>query len=405
VVKNENGEKTHSLWRLDLAARWLRPHSSSCRSERFAKRTRSLSRAGTKARRDEMGQDPIDVVCAGMYRACSTWQYEVVAHLLEHFRDGKRLGYLTCEQYAALLRADALVQPPAPHGSRCWRVVKSHEGDRSFARALAAGRARAVYAHRDVRDVVFSLMHKRAMTFDQLLRQGMIHQILANDRFWMAQPDILVQRYDDLLADPIRGVKELARHLDIALAESEAARIAELYSRESNRARSQALERRLKESGVNLESAASVQICDPTTLLHWNHMRQSGAGSWRTSATPSDRAILHRLCGRWLKARGYPPDPTPTHKVSLSPRALGALARQEASLMVGRLTFLMRTASQRLPATARTVKHILGMPEQTNAGATAWSDPVPSHPVASRPGAGSIASVSEFSPSESVTVK
>ena len=25
----------------------------------------------------------LDVICAGMYRACSTWQYEVAAHLVE----------------------------------------------------------------------------------------------------------------------------------------------------------------------------------------------------------------------------------------------------------------------------------------------------------------------------------
>ena len=61
-----------------------------------------------------------------------------------------------------------------------------------MARELAAGRACALYAYRDVRDVVFSLMHKRGKTFEEILRQGMIHQILANDRFWMAQPSVLV---------------------------------------------------------------------------------------------------------------------------------------------------------------------------------------------------------------------
>ena len=210
-----------------------------------------------------------------MYRACSTWQYEVAAHLIEQYLGGRRLGYLTGEQYAALMRSDAVEHDDAQRDKTAdWRVVKSHEGDRSFARALAEERAIAVYAYRDVREVVFSLMHKRGMTFEQLLRQGMIHQILANDRFWMARPDVLVQRYEDLLADPTRGVIELARHLGIRLEESEAARIAAEYSHESNRARTEALRRRLQEAGVDLESAANAQICDPKTLLHWNHIRQ-----------------------------------------------------------------------------------------------------------------------------------
>src|SRR5947209_10846769 len=106
----------------------------------------------------------MDVLCVGMYRACSTWQYEVIAHLLERHRGGERLGYVDGEQYAALDRR-------AGTGTGAgWRVLKSHEGHRSFARALAGGRAVAVYAYRDVRDVVFSLMHKRGIRFEQLVR-------------------------------------------------------------------------------------------------------------------------------------------------------------------------------------------------------------------------------------------
>ena len=134
----------------------------------------------------------VDVICCGMYRACSTWQYEVVTHLLEHHRDGQRLGYLTGEQFEKLVRLQT-----AKNGSLAktrWRVFKSHEGNRRFAGSLAQGRAIAVYAYRDVRDVVFSLMHKRGLSFEQLLRQGMIHQVLANDRFWTHQPNVLIQR-------------------------------------------------------------------------------------------------------------------------------------------------------------------------------------------------------------------
>src|SRR6185312_2948705 len=101
----------------------------------------------------------MDVFCVGMYRACSTWQYEVIAHLLERHRGGRRLGYVMGEEYVA---------PDAPgQAARPWRVLKSHEEHRRFAEALAEGRARAIYAHRDIRDVVFSLMHKRGVRFEE----------------------------------------------------------------------------------------------------------------------------------------------------------------------------------------------------------------------------------------------
>ncbi len=386
-MKNPDHQQGSSRLRPDLAARLF----SRQRPSFLGVVRRDSRRPSTPAQRarkttalPEPEQYPLDVVCAGMYRACSTWQYEVVAHLIERAYDGRRLGYLTVEQYTQLRETDAANGPSAPGSPRIWRAVKSHEGDRSFSRALAEGRALAVYAYRDVRDVVFSLMHKRGVTFEQLLRQGMVHQILANDRFWMRQPDALIQRYEDLLADPIGGVKELARHVGIALDESEAAQIASEYSPESNRARADALRKQLEEAGVDLNSASNVQICDSKTLLHWNHMRPGQSGSWRSSATAGQRVLLNRLCGRWLKARGYPNDPIAPSRTELSRRSIRERLRSEADLWAGRLTFAIRSSSQRFPATARAIKRLLGMPSQTAAGATAWADPVPSHPSTGR---------------------
>jgi hypothetical protein len=317
----------------------------------------------------------IDVLCAGMYRACSTWQYEVAAHLVEEHRNGKRLGYLASNEYSALVRSDA-------ERGTTWSVIKAHEGEPAMARELSASRARALYVHRDVRDVVFSLMHKRGKSFEQILRQGMIHQVLANDRFWMNQPNVLVQRYDDLISEPARGVTELASHLGIALKDGEAERIADLYSQESNRARTEALRQKLEQAGLDLENAGNTQICDPASLLHWNHMRQKGATSWRTTATPQQIAILHRLCGRWLKARGYSLDGMRTRRWDFRANGLQDAIRGEVDIMVGRLNYLVRTTSVRFPKTATAVKRKLGMPVDSKAGATIWADPIPTRPAA-----------------------
>ncbi len=335
--------------RLDLAGRLFRPHWRLFRGTRASSSEPGANRG---RRRDagsiESSQHPLDVICGGMYRACSTWQYEVAAHLIEQYLGGQRLGYLTGDQYAALLRSDALEhdQRTGPKHAGGGSSSRTKGTDRSPARSPrnAGWRSMPIVT---CAKWSFRLMHKRGMTFEQLLRQGMIHQILANDRFWMAQPDVLVQRYEDLLADPTRGVIELARHLGIRLEESEAARIAALYSHESNKARTEALRRRLQEAGVDLESAANAQICDPTTLLHWNHIRQGDAKSWRTLANPRQRRVLERLCGRWLRARGYSADYSEPGKARVSVREL---VRAEVDIVVGRATFLIRTTSLRYPA-------------------------------------------------------
>jgi hypothetical protein len=318
-----------------------------------------------------------DVICAGMYRACSTWQYEVAAHLAEEHRGGERLGYLASGAYTALLAEEAERAPAAPQAIRGFRVIKAHEGERAMASELRAGRACALYAYRDVRDVVFSLMHKRGKTFEEILRQGMIHQILANDRFWMAQSNVLVQRYEDLISESARGVTELATHLGFALGAGEAERIAALYSQESNRARTEALKQRLEHAGLDLENNGNTQICDPSSLLHWNHMREKNAASWRTLATPQQIAILHRLCGRWLESHGYSLEGKPAFKSDLSLNGLRGWFQNEVDVMVGFANFLVRTTSLRFPKTARTVKRALRMPVERNAGATVWADAIP----------------------------
>jgi hypothetical protein len=346
---------------------------------------RSRADRGARSFRPDRGpSDPgrrdADVICAGMYRACSTWQYEVVAHLLERHRDGRRLGYLTGEQYHELVRADtAKTGSSARTGQRAF---KSHEGDRCFARALAEGRAVAVYAYRDVRDVVFSLMHKRGLTFEQLLRQGMIHQVLANDRFWTRQPNVLIQRYEEILADPIGSVRALADHLGIVLDENEAARIADAYSLESNKARTEALRRRLEQAGMDLKTAANAQICDSDTLLHWNHVRNGGS-SWSAEATPRQRRALQRLCGRWLQSRNYALRPASSGSSAVADPHLNMrdLIRIETDLLAGWLNHQVRSASQRFPRLAVAVKRLLGIPTPAQVGATVWSESKSESPV------------------------
>jgi hypothetical protein len=320
---------------------------------------------------------PVDVICAGMYRACSTWQYEVVAHLLEHHRGGRRLGYLMPEEYARAQQSPGTAEgEPTAIPGECWRVFKSHDGHPCFARAIAQRRAIAIYAYRDVRDVVFSLMHKRRLTFEPLLRQGMIHQVLANDRFWTRQPDVLIQSYDAIVADPVGAVRELARHLGIEPAEGEAERIADEYSLAANKARTEALQRQLEQTGMDLSEEANSLICDPATLLHWNHMRDGRSGSWFVESTPRQKVILQRMCGRWLTSRGYPLVPeSASHDSMAVPRlSIGEGIRIEVEILRGWFSFQLREVSQRFPRLAATARRALGIKSPTEVGARVWSE-------------------------------
>ena len=201
----------------------------------------------------------MDMFCCGMYRSCSTWQYDVAQAILrsESFNNTglevEACGYLTGPEYAEFRRAT--------RSRGVIRLFKGHEGHPSYTRAMFRGRAVGLYAHRDVRDVLFSLMFKRRQTFQEILKTGMVHQILVNDRFWRLHPQVMVQRYDDIMA----------------------------------------------ERGVDLDGAENAQVYDQTTLLHWNHIRPESR-SWRELATADERRVMQRMLGNWLAENDYPAD-------------------------------------------------------------------------------------------------
>jgi hypothetical protein len=218
-------------------------------------------------------------------------------------------------------------------------------------------------------------MHKRRLTFEELLRQGMIHQVLANDRFWTRQPGVLIQSYDAIVADPVGAVRQLAHHLGIEPADGEAERIAGEYSLAANKARTDALRRRLEEVGMDLNEAANSLICEPATLLHWNHVRDGRSGSWFVEASPRQRVILRRMCGRWLISRGYPlvPEGADPDAMAVASLPIGERLRIELEILRGWLSFRVREAAQRFPRLAAIARKALGLKSPAEVGAKVWS--------------------------------
>lgn len=239
----------------------------------------------------------MDVFCVGMYRSGSTWQYEVASHLLEQHHGGQRLGFVAGDAY------DAAGVPGL------WRVLKSHDRHPQFTRVLKERCALALYSFRDLRDVAYSLMHKMAGSFETIVKsRQMLQRCLQNDEFWRGQPGTLCQRYENMVADPVEAVEQIADHFEIQLTSADAIALAEEYSLSANRRRTHALTKQLRAAGVDLASPANAERWDDETLLHWNHIRDGGSGGWRTQATPRELAVLSGICGSWLIENDYEAD-------------------------------------------------------------------------------------------------
>ena len=260
-----------------------------------------------------------------MYRACSTWQYEVVAHLVEQRWHGERLGYLSAETYATTDDSFSGIRERGRRGRDTWRALKSHEGGRSFARALRSGRALAVYAFRDLATWCFPDAQAGRLV-SGIAPPGDDPPVPGKRPFWRAQP-ACSSSATKIFADPVsRGPPDRAASPGACACRAVRREIADEYSLASNQARIDSLLQRLQEAGSTSRTRQS-QICDPTTLLHWNHLGPGGAGSWYDRASARQRIHagpdLWRLAGAerlWNAIAPTSPGPKPA--VSIVPSQL-----------------------------------------------------------------------------------
>jgi hypothetical protein len=241
------------------------------------------------------------VFCAGMPRSGSTWQYQVVSHLIEQYRAGLRGGFLESVEDFERIEEQTTGRTP-------WLTLKTHVGFPPYADALRDGRALAVYSYRDIRDVAFSLMHKMRLSFDEIVRTFQLTQCLSDHAFWTKQTGVLCQRYETIVSDPARCVSEIADFLGLPVTDEEAQRLAATYSLDANRLRMQKLTDQFRDKGINLNDPAQATLHDEHSQLHWNHIREGRVGGWRAEATPEQVAILARDCGLWLIENGYEHD-------------------------------------------------------------------------------------------------
>jgi hypothetical protein len=237
------------------------------------------------------------VVCAGMYRARSTWQFLIAGELVEQFANGQSIGYKQAYELAEQATSCANM------------VLKCHDRELKYAEMLASGEAVALYSYRDLFEVVESLADKRGITVMELYAREGVQEIIDNHSFWMKQPNVLVQRYEKIGQDPSGAVAEIASFLKIEIGSEALDKVEKKFSEENNLVRTKELEDSLRMSGHNLSDPENATLHDPKTGLHWNHIRtnreKDKPRGWRTMNIPQARQ-LRALVDEWNSANGYP---------------------------------------------------------------------------------------------------
>jgi Sulfotransferase domain len=248
--------------------------------------------------------------CAGMVRSGSTWLYNVTADLLEACKVASRIGFANNEA--------ALEQWISQESEA---VIKIHRPYESAVADLLAGRAQAVYIHRDLRDVAASLMQYENRSLAEVLRAERLEKIWRDHQIWLGLPGILVQDYQSMISDPLGAIRKIQRALDL---EADAELLRSIESNNSFETRRRELDSsrsildpllhgpratlgKILRKAIGREATARLarpygylggRGVDPHTHLHRNHIAHGGVGSYRqVMSTTEQREIEDVVTG------------------------------------------------------------------------------------------------------------
>lgn len=164
--------------------------------------------------------------CCGMIRSGSTWQYNIVKSILE------RRGIATPFGYGFIPNEITLDEMIKAGGNY---FVKIHESYSPALEETKKGNAKAIYIHRDLRDVAASLMVRHQRNLSWIIENNHLVKAQENYRRWISVPGILIQNYEKVMSDMPTAIAEIAKYLDIELLPGELNELAVKYSLEKQK--------------------------------------------------------------------------------------------------------------------------------------------------------------------------
>lgn len=214
------------------------------------------------------------VICCGMQRSGSTLQYQIACAVAETTPDSCRVGYSCAEA------------PPESRESRrpIW-VVKEHGHAAGVLREWDFEHVRFACCHRDIRDVVVSMIQRKGRA-DDYASTGFVKMLVKYNEMWASMPGVLMSRYDDMAADIPGEVVRVASCMGVEVGDPIA--LAAPLSMGTQRKLTDAISKK-----------------DRRSQLKGRHIVDGETGKWRRMLTPEQVAVVEGAAGEWLLKNGY----------------------------------------------------------------------------------------------------
>lgn len=226
------------------------------------------------------------IICLGMKRSGSTWQYNAVRNLVELQDLGASEGFIADDELEH-----------NPERLKAWarddriHVIKTHARYDHDAELLAAGQIVILYTYRDLRTAAVSLKRQFG-AHGQRLQDILDGEV--ETYYWVERlPRVLMQRYEHFTSDPDAAVREICAFLDWNVSDELVAQVVQACSPEAMKKVADAEKRSLRKTVFHWIWHLNRRFPIKQTLFRLG-FRESWWVKLRRKATPYDSKTLLR---------------------------------------------------------------------------------------------------------------
>jgi hypothetical protein len=231
------------------------------------------------------------IFCCGMIRSGSTVHYQLTKEIIEHKNLGKGLGWVEADKFNNLYKENK--------SNHTFKVVKIHKCLPQIEKMSLNGEALVIHIYRDLRDVIVSILNKDKTTFWKTFRKDFLDSLMNESVKWSGLEKVFVSKYEDMISDMATETKRIAEYLDIKLEESLVKKISQKFSIENQKKRIQDFNFEIQ--GIH----TGINVHDPNSLLHQNHIFSGKKGQWQDSLSVIEIGLIEDCSYKWLKSNNY----------------------------------------------------------------------------------------------------
>ncbi|NUO78598.1 sulfotransferase domain-containing protein [candidate division KSB1 bacterium] len=233
------------------------------------------------------------IFCCGMPRSGSTLHFQMTAQIVEEAGLGRRVEWVKPKLFRELRNQYA--------EDASWKVFKTHYCTETMTKEFRRRNAVGLYIYRDLRDVFVSAMRKYELTFELMWQRPFLDNCLEYYETWTSLPNVMVSKYEEMMADLPAEVGRIAAHLGLQLEAGQCHQIAAAYSLERQKER---IEEATHQGNLRPRTVDG-PLYDPHTQLYTNHIHSGEIGGWKEVLSSEQVTRLETKAGHWLVAQGY----------------------------------------------------------------------------------------------------